>query len=113
MQIQETIRQKGIYMSEDSVSIEQAIAILMKLVPDAVRGVSAEPGHRLYEAVRRAGPLSRCRCGQRTLGWQCPEFIAKRGNKVWTVGYDARTNKISCGPNGYHSPSYSEAPPCC
>ena len=99
-------------MSEGHFSIEEAVAFL-KTAPGAILGVSAKPDHRWFQAVRAAGPLSMCTCGQRKLGWRCPEFIAKRGKTVWTVGYDAKTNKISCGPKGYHSASYGNEPPCC
>jgi hypothetical protein len=100
-------------VSENHVDIETAIKILNDLAPGAIRGATAKPGHQYYEAVRRSGPLSKCTCGQRKLGWRFPEFIAARGATVWSVGRDANSRKITCGPKGYHSSSYSNTPACC
>jgi len=74
---------------------------------------TAQPGHKYYEALRGAGLLAKCVCGQQKLGWQYPEFIVKIGEKVWSVGRDARSNAISCGPNGYHSARYGNEPVAC
>ena len=72
-----------------------------------------QPGHKYYEALRGAGLLAKCVCGQQKLGWQYPEFIVKIGEKVWSVGRDARSNTISCGPNGYQSARYGNEPVAC
>ena len=98
-------------------TVEGAITQLMEFVPGAVRGSTATHGHpnyqRLAQAVLAAGEIKECRCGMQKLGWTAPEFIATEDGTTWSVGYDANTNKISCGPIGYHSERYGNELPCC
>lgn len=100
-------------MADQRMDIEQAITYLLELEPGCDRGATAMPGHQFYEGVRSAGPLTKCTCGQKNLGWRFPEFIATKGEKVWSVHRDATTNKVVCGSQGYHSKRYSGKPACC
>ena len=97
--------------------IEGAISRLIELTPGAERGVTATHGHPNYQQlgtiVLEVGVQKECRCGMQKLGWTAPEFIATKDGTTWSVGYDAKTNKISCGPRGYHSERYGNEPPCC
>jgi len=93
------------------MNIDNAIAELSR-APGAILGLTARPEHHAYKKVRDAGLLSRCTCGQKKLGWLYPEFIIRIGKRVWTVGRDAKSNKISCGAKtGYHS-SHPNDPSC-
>lgn len=94
--------------------VENAIQQLMERYSVAVRGKTASPEHSYYRGVCQAaeasGGLRKCECGQKRLGWVAEEYIANLDGKTWSVHYDATTNKISCGPNGYHSARYSDTP---
>lgn len=96
--------------------VENAIRAHMQEFPNAKRGATATPGHRYYigvcNAVRAVGKLHKCRCGTNSLGWAAPEYIATVEDITWSVGYDATSNKISCGPKGYHSDRYGNTPSC-
>jgi hypothetical protein len=95
---------------------EGAIVTLMAEFPGARRGATATRGHQNYErlcnAIRQVGRLHPCECGRRALGWTAPEFIATVNGKTWSIGYDAKSNKISCGDKAYHSSYYSGTPAC-
>lgn len=77
------------------------------------RGKTAQPGKPTYKMVAAVGDrLQECRCGQTREGWKYPEYICQVGSKVVSVHLDAKTNIISCGDKGYHSPQYSGTPAC-
>ena len=94
------------------MSVEDAINALLKLVPGAEIGTTAKPGSKDFDRARSLS-FRRCSCGQQRAGWQQPEFLADLGNgRYLYIGYDARSNKISCGPKGFHSSLYAYESTC-
>jgi hypothetical protein len=93
------------------MNVDQAIQALQASIPGSLVGATATPGHANYNRAARLR-FRKCECGRRVLGWPSEEYIAQDGNAVISIGYDSRSNKISCGPKGYHSPAYGNTPVC-
>jgi hypothetical protein len=97
------------------MNVDEAIARQRELTPGAEIGRTASPGgsRKWYERMQRMGSvLHVCACGQRLAGWRSPEFSARDGRAIMSVGYDATSNIISCGPFGWHSERYANDQPC-
>ena len=97
------------------MTVYDAIVRLGEMNPGAVLGESAHTGGTSgwYDRMRQMGDeFQICTCGRDLKGWKSPELSARVDGKSWTIGYDAKSNKISCGPKGYHSDRYANDQPC-